>query len=150
MTHYEGPPDEMRALGAYIKLMRASETVLAEMTRHTVAANLTISQLGTLEALHHLGPMPQKQIAAKILKSSGNITTVVDNLERQGFVRRVRDKVDRRFVYVHLTAAGRRVVEAYFPSHVREITARMAVLSPEEQDTLADLCRKLGRGIAGS
>ncbi|MBW1881430.1 MAG: MarR family transcriptional regulator [Deltaproteobacteria bacterium] len=150
MIHYKGTPDEMRALGAYIKLMRASETVLSEMTKHTVAASLTISQLGTLEALHHLGPIPQKDIAKKILKSSGNITTVVDNLEREKLVHRVRDTRDRRFVYVHLTAEGRRVVQQYFPTHVEEITRLMSVLTPDEQDTLAAICKKLGIGIVGA
>jgi len=149
MTHYQGTPDEMRALGAYIKLMRASETVLSKMAQHTTAANLTISQLGTLDALHHLGPMPQKEIARKILKSSGNITTVVDNLERQKLVRRVRDTHDRRFVYVHLTAEGRRMIQEYFPTHVAEITRLLSVLTPEEQEALSAVCKKLGLAIGG-
>ena len=42
---------------------------------------MTVSQFGVLEALHHLGPLRQGEISAKLLRSGGNITLVVDNLE---------------------------------------------------------------------
>ena len=54
------------------------------------AFDLTISQFGVLEALYHKGPLCQRDIAAKILKSTGNITMVIDNLEKRELVRRER------------------------------------------------------------
>ena len=47
--------------------------------------------------LLHLGPMHQRELGRKLLKSSGNITLVVDNLEKRGLVRREREREDRRF-----------------------------------------------------
>jgi len=43
-----------------------------------------------------------------------------------------------------ITAKGREIVSDIFPEHAGEITLLMARLSPEEQDTLRELCRKLG------
>lgn len=145
MTHYEGTDDEVRALGAYIKLMRASDSVEARMKRALAQEGLTISQLGILEVLLHLGPRCQTELGTKLLKSSGNMTTVVDNLEKRGLVRRERDQQDRRFVTVHLTPRGRELIEGYFPRHVAEIGDAMAALDPAEQAELARLCKKLGR-----
>ena len=45
---------------------------------------LTESQIGVLEALAHLGPLTQGELCRKILRSGSNVTTVVDNLERDG------------------------------------------------------------------
>ncbi len=45
---------------------------------------LTESQFGVLDSLFHLGPMKQKEIGKKILKSGGNITMVINNLEKRG------------------------------------------------------------------
>jgi MarR family 2-MHQ and catechol resistance regulon transcriptional repressor len=42
--------------------------------------------------------MCQSDIGSKLLKSSGNITLVVDNLEKRSLVRRQRDDNDRRMV----------------------------------------------------
>lgn len=143
-THYPGDETEQRALSALITLRRAANAVsLREamlMRRH----GLTESQFGVLEALLHLGPMCQKDLAAKTLKSSGNLTTVIDNLERDGLVERRRDVSDRRKITVRLTDAGRRVIGEIFPAHVAEIVDLFAVLSPGEQTELARLCRRLG------
>jgi MarR family 2-MHQ and catechol resistance regulon transcriptional repressor len=105
---------------------------------------LTWSQFGVLEALFHLGPLHQQDVAAKILKSAGNLTLVVDNLVKQGLVERSRDKEDRRYVTICLTEAGRRLMQEIFPKHVEHVVEAASVLTPSEQRQLAGLCRKLG------
>lgn len=144
-TRHSGTNEERRALAAYIKLMRATEAVTGRINRHLVDAGLTISQFGVLEALHHLGPLCQRDVATKILKSTGNITMVIDNLEKRGLVRRERG-ADRRYLHVHLTEEGEALIASLFPKHAEAIVGEMNVLSTEEQDELGRLCRKLGIG----
>lgn len=143
-THYKGTKEEVRALNTYIKLMRAAESVTARLNPRIASYGLTVSQFGVLEALYHLGPLCQHELAKKLLKSSGNITLVIDNLEKRGFVRRRRERVDRRLVRVRLTPRGRRLIQDIFPGHVAAIVREMSALTSREQDTLARLCRKLG------
>lgn len=71
------------ALSTYTKLVRAAESVTSRTSRLMTEAGLTLSQFGVLEALYHKGPLCQRDIAAKILKSTGNITLVIDNLEKE-------------------------------------------------------------------
>ena len=97
-THYTGPPEQRTALDAFIKLTRAAESVEARAHGTLRGQGLTVSQFGVLEALYHLGPLCQGELAGKLLKSGGNLTTVVDNLERRGWVERQRGEGDRRFV----------------------------------------------------
>jgi MarR family 2-MHQ and catechol resistance regulon transcriptional repressor len=143
-THYPGTPDEIRALDVYIKLARAADAVTQRINHHLKEDGLTVSQFGVLEALYHLGPMCQTELAGKILKSTGNLTLVIDNLERSGLVERQRDTVDRRFVSVHLTPAGEALIGRIFKPHVQGVVATMSALSGEEQEELARLSRKLG------
>ena len=135
---------ETRALDAYLKLMRAAESTTARIHQHLSSVGLTMSQFGVLEAVHHLGPLCQKDIGRKLLRSSGNITLVIDNLEKRGLVRRERNPIDRRFFVVHLTAEGIKTISDLFPRHARVIAGEMNVLSTAEQNTLANLCKKLG------
>ncbi len=144
-THYQGPPEEVRALDTFIKLTRATESLLARLSQRGTMGDLTVSQFGVLEALYHLGPMCQTALGNKLLKSSGNITMVIDNLEKRGLVRRVRDSEDRRFIKIVLTEAGKELIARLFPQHLAAIKEEMSVLTPEEQETLALLCRKLGK-----
>ncbi len=133
-----------RSLNTYTKLMRAAESVTSRVHRVLAAPKLTISQFGVLEALYHKGPLCQKDIAAKILKSTGNITLVVDNLEKLGLVRRERDNEDRRFLTIHLTESGTKLITRVFADVEAAIVAEMASLSESEQELLGNLCKKLG------
>ncbi len=141
---YRGSKDEVRALNAYVKLMRAAESVSARTHRHLTDVMLTVSQFGVLEALLHLGPLSQADLAQKILKSSGNITMVVDNLEKRGLVKRERRPEDRRYYTIRLTTGGAKLIGKTFPRHTEEIVKAMSALKKTEQESLGKLCRKLG------
>jgi len=143
-TSYKGPKEEVRALSAYVKLMRATEAVTARIHRHLAEAELTVSQFGVLEAVYHLGPLSQAELAKKILKSSGNITMVIDNLEKRGLVKRERNAEDRRLYSIRLTPEGKRLIADVFPRHAAKIMGEMGALTKTELETLGNLCRKLG------
>jgi MarR family transcriptional regulator, 2-MHQ and catechol-resistance regulon repressor len=144
-THYKGDAGTVRALNAYINLIRASDSVMGRMAAELEPYGLTVGQFGVLEALLHLGPLCQYTLAEKLLRSGGNITLVVDNLEKNGWVRRERQKEDRRMVRIHLTPRGQRLIERVFPEHARSVVRQMSGLTPTEQETLRRLARKLGR-----
>lgn len=146
-TNYKGPKDEVTALNAYVKLVRASESVTSRIHRHLADARLTLSQFGVLEALYHTGPLSQTEIAKKVLKSTGNITMIIDNLEKRELVKRERQKEDRRSYAVRLTAQGKKVIKGLFPRHAARIMEEMGILTNAEQESLGHLCRKLGLGV---
>ena len=145
-THYTGSSAETRTLDTFIKLTRCTNSLLARLAERNSIGELTYSQFAVLEALYHIGPMTAGEVSQKILKSGGNLTLVIDNLERDGLVRRERDGKDRRVIHVHLTEAGQGKVEAVLPGHVAALLDEFKVLSAGEQKTLGELCRKLGRG----
>ena len=147
-SHYQGPEPLRQALDLFIKLERAHNAVLSVAQEQIRAAGLTVSQFGVLEALYHLGPLCQRALADKILKTGGNMTTVIDNLERNGLVRRERSAEDRRFITVHLTDDGRALVAQIFPAHAEDISRAFAALDDAEQRTLADLLKKLGTTLS--
>ena len=148
-TRHRGPDKEVWALDAYIALMRAAESLTARLQGRLAEASVTAGQFGALEALHHLGPMRPNELARKLLRSAGNMTTVLDNLEKRGLAARRREKDDRRCLTVHLTEAGRRLVEGLFPGHVADLVREFGVLNAAEQQELRRLCRALGTGERG-
>lgn len=143
-TRYEGTKKEQQALDSFIKLVRAAQSVSGRVESHLSEIGLSVSQFGALEALHHLGPLNQKTLAAKILKSTGNITMVVDNLEKRGLAERVRGEDDRRHYSVRITGKGRELIRSFFPGHVARIVEEMGRLSRAEQEELGRLCKKVG------
>ena len=142
-TNYQGTKAEIDALNAYIKLVRAAESVTSRA--HTVLPkDITLSQFGVLETLLHRGPLCQSELASKLLKSGGNLTLIVDNLEKLGLVTRERNEDDRRFITVSLTSKGRTFISELFPKVAASIAREFAALSSAEQFTLGWLCKKVG------
>ena len=147
-THYKGDPKSVLALDTYIKFTRAANAFESRLFQTRVLEDLSPSQFGVLETLYHLGPLCQGEISAKLLKSTGNITLVLDNLEKRALVKRVRDQQDRRMVKIFLTPDGEVLIQRIFPHMVEAITREVNILTAEEQAQLGALCRKLGRKIA--
>jgi len=125
--------------------MRAANSARSHAARQLDGTGLTLTQFAVLEALYHLGPMSLSDIAQKILTTGGNLTMVVGNLEKQGLARRQKSPEDRRVLIVVLTAKGKSLIRRLFPEHAAGIAEFMAALSPDEQEQLGDLCRKLGQ-----
>jgi len=144
-THYKGTTQEILALDTLIKLTRAVDSVGSRLANSGTMGDLTTSQFGVLESLYYLGPLCQGEISAKLLKSGGNITRVVDNLEKQELVKRERSECDRRVITVSLTPAGEELIQRIFPGHVAAIVGEMQILTEQEQETLGRLCRILGK-----
>ena len=149
-TKHKGSEREVRALNAFINLNRAADSLSNRLEPPLEKSGMTIGQFAVLDVLYHLGPMRQVGIAERVLRSKGNITLVIDNLEKLGFVKREREKEDRRCTTVSLTAEGKKKIAAVFPDHVKRLVAEMSALTASEQEALRTICRKLGKGEGDS
>ena len=149
-TKYRGPENQVRALNAFITLARASEAVAARLQRDLAGKRLTASQFGVIEALFHLGPLCQGELAGKLLRCGASMTSVVAGLEKRGLAVRQRTEEDKRFVRVALTGKGRRLIQEIFPAHAETVARLFSILTEQEQEQLRRLCRKLGIGVGAA
>ncbi|MCF7823793.1 MAG: MarR family transcriptional regulator [Candidatus Marinimicrobia bacterium] len=143
-THYKGSIREQDVLNTWIKLTRAHDSVGRVLKTNLDSSRITMTQFGVLEILEHLGPQTLKIIGEKILLTSSNLVTVVDNLERDGYVVRTQNPQDRRSIIVSLTGEGKLAIKPIFESHLQELMIAFECLSSDELQILGDLCKKLG------
>lgn len=133
------------ALSMWVKLARASDTIGMLTGKDIESYNVTIPQFGILETLGHIGPMKVGEICSKKLMSGGNITVVIDNLEKQGLVERVRDENDRRAYIIRLTKKGEAKFAEMFPKHATVVEELIwSALNEDEINALSELLKKLG------
>ncbi|MGO4694590.1 MarR family winged helix-turn-helix transcriptional regulator [Paenibacillus sp. 2TAB26] len=133
------------SLDLFIALSRASQWVNAHADRDIRKNGLNRTEFGVLELLYHRGPQPLQQIGEKVLMSSGNITYVVDKLEKKQMVRRRASTTDRRLIYAELTDEGKQFVEDVFPAHEDAIKQAVNGLTTEEKQSASKLLKKLGK-----
>lgn len=136
------------ALSTWVKLARAFSSVNKKSIENIRTFGLTQPQFAVIETLGHLGPLKVGEICDKMLVSGGNMTLVLDNIEKLGYIERIHSKEDRRAINVQLTKQGTELFEKIFTQHAEHITKIMCVLNPEEQKSLGDLLRKLGTKVS--
>lgn len=141
---------ETLALSMWVKLARAFAVFNKGSCDHIRTTGLTPTQFAVVECLGHKGRMTLGELSSKMLMSCGNITVVIDNLEKEGLVLRSRCPQDRRVIHAELTPEGHTLLAKIFPEHARVIAQMASALSISEQHQLAALLKKLGTSITGS
>ena len=135
------------ALTLWVKLARASATFGRLTGKDIERYGLTQPQFSVLETLGHLGPMTIGDASKKMLVTGGCMTVIVDNLERDGLVERVRSTEDRRVIKVRLTPKGEKLFKNVFSQHAQVVERLASVLTTDEQLQLSHLLKKLGLAL---
>ena len=143
MAHTTKPTTPDLSVATYVKLVRTAEALHSEVSRGLMVEGLTASQFSALKVLRLHGPLAQRDIANYLLKTGGNITVVVDNLEKQGLVTRIRDTEDRRFVFVRLTLAGESLFARLYQPHLDRIRETMQPITDMDLTVLLNLLEQL-------
>jgi MarR family 2-MHQ and catechol resistance regulon transcriptional repressor len=86
-------------------------------------------------------------VGKRMLVTGGCTTVILDNLEKEDLVERIRSTEDRRVIKVQLTEKGERLFKQIFAQHANHVTELASVLTEEEQMQLSQLLKKLGLAL---
>ena len=91
-------------------------------------SDVTIKEMHTIDVIGEKKDATPTVIARALMVTLGTVTTSLNNLERKGYIERVRSTKDRRVVHLYLTKKGRLVYRLHQRFHramVRQITEGM-------------------------
>jgi DNA-binding MarR family transcriptional regulator len=120
----------------YAALFKAIERSI-QPTKVTLPQALALSTIRSGE-----GPMTPSRLAYYLTQETQSVTGLIDRMEKQGWVRRVRDLQDRRAIRLELTDAGLAKLEETAAPGLETTTRMFSRLKPEEIEQLIAL---LGR-----
>src|SRR5215470_10569328 len=129
-----------RALPAQVTgSLRALST---EMDRLDQAAadlyGLNRTDMRALEIVGRAGPLTPTDLARLLGFTTGGVTTVLDRLERAGYVRRRADAADRRRLVVEVTAATAARDQEVFGDLIRQTGALLATYTNDQLAVIDD------------
>ncbi|RLA93161.1 MAG: hypothetical protein DRG25_05065, partial [Deltaproteobacteria bacterium] len=136
------------SIGVWVRILRVYTGISSEIRKKVSRKGLTLPQLYVLTTLGLQGDMSLGKLGRELLVTKGNITPIVDHLERDGFVIREQDKKDRRKRWVRLTLKGKRLFEEILSAYEEEFVPLMSYLSQEELKQLSHLLKKITEGIS--
>ncbi len=121
---------------AYFAMRRELEASIRE-------AGITTTQWQALGVLYHMPGLTHSKLMEHLAIEPPSVTSLVNGMERKGWIRHERSPADARVKRLFLTAAGRRLTEK-LRGATEPIERRMAAaLSDAERETLRTLLRTL-------
>lgn len=135
-------PESDETLETYRALLRTALYLKRAMKTLFSRYNLTGAQFGTLTRIPPEG-IPLTHLAEMAWADPGNVSGIVDRLEREGWVQRQRSSQDRRVVLIALTAQGRALLDEILPQHRAAVRQVMGGLTAAERATLRDLLARI-------
>lgn len=130
--------EEIPALAVWWHLARSFSLITRVGDRLLAQFGLTGPQLGVLRCIEDAGgSLHLGQIGEQMLVTCGNVTGVVDRLERAGYVVRERTDEDRRVVLARMTPEGQALCARATAALVEHFAALLDFMTPEEHRALA-------------
>ena len=130
------------ALKANIVFRKAQMTIDNYVVPNLREHGITHTQFGVLDYLYSKGEQKVGQILTGLLATSGNMTVVLKNMEKKGWIYTIKCPEDKRAKLVGLTDEGRDLIAKVLPDHLSKVDEAMSVLTREEQEQLIDLLKK--------
>ncbi|MGT2935851.1 MarR family winged helix-turn-helix transcriptional regulator [Streptococcus castoreus] len=137
--------DQNSALKAMVVFRKAQRTLDAFGSEVFKSANLTPTQFSVLEVLYSKGSMRINHLIDSLLATSGNMTVVLRNMERNGWINRRKDDKDKRAYVVELTDCGKVLIEDVLPKHIQRVEQAFSVFTEAEQKQLIILLKHFKR-----
>lgn len=147
----EYPGASSLATECYANLWRAAELLIGLHNRHTADRyQLSPSARDVLAVVEGAGqPLEPTVIAERLVVTTASMTSLLDNLEKRGLIRRLPHPDDRRKLLIDITPEAQAIVDELLPAlHARERAVIDAALSVGEQRTLLRYVAKLQQAAA--
>jgi DNA-binding MarR family transcriptional regulator len=142
----ERPDIDVSSIGVVTRIWRIGRHLERHRKQRLELMGTDRVTLDVLATLRRSGA-PYQRTAGELMHSSlitsGGVSQRLDKLERAGYIARQIDKADRRRVEVRLTPAGVELVDSVVADVMEHETKLLGRLSPDEQEALIGLLRKL-------
>lgn len=120
-------------------------SALIKQTGREILSNYTITppQFVALQWLHEFGDMTIGDLSTKMYLAFSTTTDLVDRMEKNDLVKRVRDDQDRRVVRIHLLSEGERIIQEVIEKRQDYLRDLLQDFETDEAVELLQLLQKL-------
>ena len=136
--------DDHRALRIWLRLLTCTQMI--ERVVRTRLRDRFATTLPRFDLMAQLDRHPEgllmNELSRRLMVTGGNVTTIVDQLEKEGLVERLDEPADRRAFRIRLTPTGEKSFAEMAREHEEWVVDMLSGLSRREQDDLLRLLAK--------
>jgi len=139
------PDVDPSPMGVVGRICRLAALLVKEQTRVFAEHGLDFAGFDVLATLRRSGPphaLTPTQLARAMIVTPSAVAQRLTRLEETGLIIRSHTKSDRRVTIVTLTQAGKELVDATLPDHLRNEQRLLAGFSAAERELFEALLRR--------
>lgn len=123
-------------------ILSKSEQLEEKIKQESDLKNLTIKQLYCIELIHEMENPTLSELAIKLEISKASASVMLDRLDDNGYIKKVKSDNDRRSAHVHLTHKGDKAAHLHIDLHIQFAKLLTDGLTESEKDILIVLLNK--------
>jgi DNA-binding MarR family transcriptional regulator len=137
--------EDHRALRVWLRLLTCTQLIERRVrTRLRERFATTLPRFDLMAQLErHPEGLKMGELSRLLMVTGGNVTAIVDQLEKEGLVERVDEPADRRAFRIHLTRAGEKTFAEMARAHEEWVVELLAGMTRREQEELLRLLAKV-------
>jgi MarR family 2-MHQ and catechol resistance regulon transcriptional repressor len=133
-------------INAYVLLLNTSDIVSRRAEMGLSKLGITSTQYTVLVTLKFCPKPPTlTELSQRLFRTKNSLTTVIDNMERDGLVKRIRDVADRRAIRVVATEKGAELFERVRAPSRELVYQIMSCYDEEDVSRLSELLQRVRR-----
>lgn len=142
--------EDHRALRIWLRLLTCTQMIERQVrTRLREQFGTTLPRFDLLAQLErHPEGLKMNELSRLLMVSGGNVTAIVDQLEKEGQVERLDEPSDRRAFRIRLTKAGVKAFAEMAGAHEEWVVELLSGMSKKDQDELLRLLAKVKQNAA--
>jgi DNA-binding MarR family transcriptional regulator len=126
------------------RLLRHVANIVRQRGREILSQfDITPPQFNALQALIRNQSMTMGELCQELFLASSTVTDLIDRMEKNDLVQRVRDEGDRRVVRLQVKEKGRRVLDEVMGARRAYLATVLAALSVAECSRLRDSLKQI-------
>jgi len=126
-----------------VGLNKSVEKVQRKLNEDIRKKGVTTPQFNVLKILYRSGNMKVCEIIQKTFSTGGNMTVIIDNLHKFGYIEKTCCPEDKRSTLINITKSGREKVEEIFPEYLKTLEEILKSFTKDEKKTFEILINKL-------
>jgi DNA-binding MarR family transcriptional regulator len=127
----------------WIRLTRAYYSIYRRVRARLAQGGLTVPQFFVLAEVGYAGALRLHEVGGRLAVTLGNITGIVDRLEKVGYIQREKDPDDRRVTWVRMTTRGLTLYQEVSRTFQEEVALSLGDVSGAELRVLSRILKKL-------
>jgi DNA-binding MarR family transcriptional regulator len=137
--------DDHSALRIWLRLLTCTQLIERRVrTGLREAFGTTLPRFDLMAQLErHRHGLKMNELSRMLMVTGGNVTAIVDQLEKEGLVDRLDEPADRRAFRIRLTPAGTKSFAEMARAHEQWVVELLGGLSRREHEELLKLLAKL-------